>query len=95
MMKKFSIWRHQAPLVGDMNVRHYKKIPKEYVKKFNLEGLSFPMQFSQIRKFVRKIKHIQMSIRVLFKSENNLCLLDTFSDRIRKISMEMCSICSC
>ena len=62
----------KAPLVGDANIRYCKRIPKEYVEKFNLEGLSFPLQFSQISKLARKNKHIQMSVRVLFESENNL-----------------------
>ena len=71
-------------MVGDANIRHYKKIPKVYVEIFNLEGLSFPLKFSQISKLVRKNKHIQMSIRVLLESENNLCILDTFSNRLNR-----------
>ena len=66
------------------NIKHYKKIPKVYVKKFNLEGLTFPLQFSQITKFVRQNKHIPMSIRLLFEGENQLCVLDVFSNRSKK-----------
>ena len=66
------------------NIKHYKKIPKDYVEKFNLKGLTFPLQFSQINKFVRQNKHIPMCIRVLFEGENQLCVLDIFSNRSNK-----------
>ena len=63
------------------NIRHCEKIPKEYEKKFNLQGLTFPLQFSQISKFVRINKHLPLRIRVLFEGEYQLSVLDIFSNR--------------
>ena len=63
------------------NIRHCEKIPKEYEKKFNLRGLTFPLQFSQISKFVRINKHLLLRIRVLFEGEYQLSVLDIFSNR--------------
>ena len=63
------------------NIRHCEKIPKEYEKKFNLRGLTFPLQFSQISKFVRINKHLPLRIRVLFEGEYQLSVLDIFSNR--------------
>ena len=46
----YCVIRHLWPETA--NIRQCEKIPKEYVDKFNLRGLSFPLQFSQISKFV-------------------------------------------
>ena len=64
-----------------VNIRQCEKIPKEYVKKFNLQGLTFPLQFSQISKFVRINNHLPLRIRVLFEGEYQLSVLDIFSNR--------------
>ena len=63
------------------NIRQCEKIPKEYESKFNLQGLTFPLQFSQISKFVRINKHLPLRIRVLFEGEHQLSVLDVFSNR--------------
>ena len=63
------------------NIRQCKKIPKEYVAKFNLQGLTFPLQFRQISKFVRINKHLPLRTRVLFEGEYQLSVLDVFSNR--------------
>ena len=60
--KNFLYWVISHLWPETANIGHYKKIPKVYVEKFNLEGLTFPLQFSQISKFVRKNKHIPMSM---------------------------------
>ena len=51
------------------------------LKKFNLQGLTFPLQFSQISKFVRINKHLPLRIRVLFEGEYQLSVLDIFTNR--------------
>ena len=75
----YCIIRHLWPETA--NIRQCEKIPKEYVEKFNLGVLSFPLQFSQISKFVRINKHLPLRIRVLFEGEYQLSVLDVFSNR--------------
>ena len=63
---------------------NYKGVPSKYLRKFNLEGLSFPLTYSQINKFVGMNKHLPLTISVFFESESNVCRLGTFSNKQNK-----------
>ena len=70
------LWRLQTA-----HITLFKNIPKRYLKQFNLEGLKFPLQYRQIKKFVQKNKHLKLNIRVLFDDETEVSVMDTFSNR--------------
>ena len=74
----YCVIRHLWPTTA--KIRHFKKIPSEYIKQFNLETIEFPLTFKSINKFVQKNKHLPLTIRVLFESMGHVCVLDTFSN---------------
>ena len=76
----YCVIRHLWPL-QTAHITHFKNIPTRYLDRFNLQGLNFPLQYKQINKFVQKNKHLKLNIRVLFDSENEVGVLDTFSNR--------------
>ena len=76
----YCVVRHLWPL-QTAHITHFKNIPAEYLDRFNLDGLNFPLPYKQINKFVQKNKHLKLNIRVLFDSENEVSILDTFSNR--------------
>ena len=74
----YCVIRHLWP--DTANVDHYRRLPSRYVRKFNLEGVNFPINFKRINNFVKKNKHLPMTIRIFFESEHEVCVLDTFSN---------------
>ena len=76
----YCVIRHLWPL-QTAHITHFKNIPTPYLDRFNLQGLNFPLQYKQINKFVQKNKHLKLNIRVLFDSEDEVSVLDTFSNR--------------
>ena len=56
------------------------KIPRAYFDKLNLKGIKFPFTYPQIASFVKKNKHLALTIRIFFESEKQVCVLDTFSN---------------
>ena len=78
----YCVIRHLWPDTN--NFLHYKHVPSKYLRKFNLEGLTFPLTYSQINKFVGMNKHLPLTISVFFESEGNVCRLGTFSNKQNK-----------
>ena len=76
----YCVIRHLWPLQMG-HITHFKNIPACYLDHFNLEGVKFPLQYKQINKFVQKSNHLKLNIRVIFDSENEVSVLDTFSNR--------------
>ena len=77
----YCVVRHLWPLQTGQ-IAHFKNIPARYLDQFNLEGLKFPLQYRQINKFVqKKNKHLKLNIRVLFDDEDEVSVMDTFSNR--------------
>ena len=74
----YCVIRHLWPVTA--KITHFKDFPRKYEQKFNLEGLTFPLDFKRIKTFVRKNRHLPLTIRVFFESEAKLCVLDTFSN---------------
>ena len=78
----YCVIRHLWP--DTKTFHHYKSVPSKYLRKFNLEGLTFPLTYSQINKFVRMNKHLPLTISVFFESEGDVCRLGTFSNKQNK-----------
>ena len=74
----YCVMRHLWSAVA--NIDHFKHFPSKYERRFNLEGVTFPLTFNRINNFVQKNKHLPMTIRVFFESEEQVCVLDTFSN---------------
>ena len=62
------------------NIEHSDQIPSKFIRKLNLQGVSFPIQFKQIKRFVLINDHLPMTIRVLFVTDGEICVLDIFSN---------------
>ena len=74
----YCVIRHLWPATE--NIRRYAQFPAKYMRKFDLNGITFPLNFKQINKFVKKNNHLPLTIRVFFESEEEICVLDTFSN---------------
>lgn len=73
----YCIIRHIWP--ETKKVKNYKKL-SVYEKNFNLQGIKFPLDFSQIKKFVKNNAHLPLTVRVLFEGELEISVLDIFSN---------------
>ena len=62
-------------------ITHGGKIPRAYLDKFNLKGIKFPLNYNQVGSFVKKNKHLPLTVRIFFESEKKVCILDTFSNK--------------
>ena len=74
----YCVIRHLWPVTA--KIVHFKHLPSKYERRFNLDGVTFPMSFKRINSFVQKNAHLPLTIRVLFESEGEVCVLDTFSN---------------
>ncbi len=74
----YCVIRHLWP--ATVSIKHCDHFPDKYIRKFNLSGIKFPLNFKQINKFVKRNNHLPLTIRVFFESESEICVLDTFSN---------------
>ena len=74
----YCVIRHLWPETS--KISNGKKLPRQYLNKFNLEGVKFPLTFNRIGSFVRKNRHLALTVRIFFESEKRVCVLDTFSN---------------
>ena len=79
----YVIIKHLFPETA--HIKDGRKIPDKYLKKFNLKNFTFPLVFSDLKKFVRKNSHLPMSLSVLFEfDEGEISNLGIFSNQKKK-----------
>ena len=62
--------RHLFPETA--SITDFRQMPIKYLKKFNIKGFTFPLQFCDIKKFLCRNRHLPISISVLYESENHV-----------------------
>ena len=79
----YVIIKHLFPETAHIKDGH--KIPDKYLKKINLKNFTFPLVFSDLKKFVKKNSHLPMSLSVLFEfDEGEISNLGIFSNQKKK-----------
>ena len=51
------------------HIKNCYKMPDKYFKKFTIKNFNFPLNFSDLKVFVKRNSHLPISISVLFESE--------------------------
>lgn len=76
----YCLIRHLWP-EKTLEIKNHKKINlQKFMRHFNLKGIQFPMTYGQISKFVNNNVHFPLTIRILFESEKQICVLNTFTN---------------
>ena len=56
-------------------------MPIKYLKKFNIKGFTFSLQFCDIKKFLCRNRHLPISISVLYESEGHVSKLGFITNK--------------
>ena len=74
----YLIIKHLFPETSQ--IKNYKKFPKKYLLKFNLKNFSFPLNFDNLKKFLKRNSHLPITLRILFDSDGHVSNLGTISN---------------
>ena len=77
----YCVIRHLWPETS--KISNGKKIPQHYLDRFNLKGIKLPLTYNRIASFVRKNRHLPLTVRIFFESEKQVSVLDTFSNEAK------------
>ena len=58
--------RHLFP-EETVSVVDFRQMPIKYLKKFNIKGFKFPLQFCNLKKFLNRNSHLPISISVFMR----------------------------
>ena len=56
----------------------FRQMLIKYLKKFNIKGFKFPLQFCNLKKFLNRNSHLPISISVFYDSEGQVSKLGFF-----------------
>ena len=71
--------RHLFPETA--SITDFRQMPVKYLKKFNIKGFTFPLQFCDIKKFLCRNHHLPISISVLYESEGHVSKLGFITNK--------------
>ena len=71
--------RHLFP--ESASITDFCQMPIKYLKKFNIKGFTFPLQFCDLKKFLRRNRHLPISISVLYESEGHISNLGLITNK--------------
>ncbi len=72
--------RHLFP-EETVSVVDFRQMPIKYLKKFNIRGFKFPLQFCNLKKFLNRNSHLPISISVFYESEGQVSKLGFFTNK--------------
>ncbi len=58
--------RHLFP-EETVSVVDFRQMPIRFLKKFNVKGFKFPLQFCNLKKFLKKNSHLPISISIFMR----------------------------
>ena len=71
--------RHLFPETA--SITDFRQMSVKYLKKFNIKGFTFPLQFCDIKKFLCRNRHLPISISVLYESEGHVSKLGFITNK--------------
>ena len=64
-----------------VSIVDFRQMPIKYLKKFNIKGFQFPLQFCNLKKFLIRNSHLPISISVFYESEGQVSKLGFFTNK--------------
>ena len=64
-----------------VSIVDFRQMPIKYLKKFNIKGFKFPLQFCNLKKILNKNSHLPISISVFYESEGQVSKLGFFTNK--------------
>lgn len=80
----YLIIRHIFPETA--SIINFREIPEKYLNKFNIKNFTFPLDFDNLKKFVKKNSQFPITLKVLYESEIRVVNLGTISNIKKKKS---------
>ncbi len=72
--------RHLFP-EETVSIVDFRQMLIKYLKKFNIKGFKFPLQFGNLKKFLSRNSHLPISISVFYESEGQVSNLGFFTNK--------------
>ena len=72
--------RHLFP-EETVSIVDFRQMPIKFLKKFNIKGFKFPLQFCDLKKFMSRNSHLPISISVFYESEGQVSKLGFFTNK--------------
>ena len=71
--------RHLFP--ETVSITDFSQMPIKYLRKFNIKGFTFPLQFRDLKKFLCRNQHLPISISVFYESEGQVSNLGFITNK--------------
>ena len=78
--------RHLFP-EETFSIVDFRQMPIKYLKKFNIKGFKFPLQFCNLKKFLSRNSHLPISISVFYESEGQVSKFNNRNKNILNLLM--------